>query len=186
MRPRRGARVDRYRTTGVLGRDVLIGITLDLHANVTRKMTELADIVVSEGPIRMSMSARPRLAAGIMRRTLAEIKPRTLRIDRPMLEEVNGGRTDIGPMVERIAKAKAYEKEAEVFAVMSMAASAMPISRRRRSDHLDLPGFSSATAPLPRGRPKTSPAALLEKISAVFPWRRPSRRLPPAMPTSAG
>lgn len=107
------------RLRAVLGRDVPIGITLDPHANVTRKMTELADIVVSYKTYpHVDVRETARLAAGIMRRTLAgEIKPVTLRIDRPMLEEVNGGRTDIGPMVERIAKAKAYEKEAEVFAV---------------------------------------------------------------------
>ncbi|MFX9093366.1 M81 family metallopeptidase, partial [Acinetobacter baumannii] len=57
-------------------------------------------------------------AAGILHRTMAgEIRPRTLRVHRPMLEEVNGGRTDIGPMVERLAAARAYEKEPDVFAV---------------------------------------------------------------------
>jgi microcystin degradation protein MlrC len=46
-----------------------------------------------------------------------EIKPRTLRVHRPMLDEANGGRTDIGPMIERIAQAVAYEKQPGVFAV---------------------------------------------------------------------
>lgn len=30
-----------------------------------------------------------------------EIRPRTLRVHRPMMGEVNSGRTDVGPMVER-------------------------------------------------------------------------------------
>jgi microcystin degradation protein MlrC len=34
-----------------------------------------------------------------------------------MLDEANGGRTDVGPMIERVAKAVAYEKEPGVFAV---------------------------------------------------------------------
>ena len=34
-----------------------------------------------------------------------------------MLEEANGGRTDIGPMVDRLARARAYEQQADVFAV---------------------------------------------------------------------
>jgi microcystin degradation protein MlrC len=34
-----------------------------------------------------------------------------------MLEEVNGGRTDIGPMIQRIAVARRYEEQADVFAV---------------------------------------------------------------------
>ncbi|MGO4406967.1 M81 family metallopeptidase [Bosea sp. RAF48] len=103
----------------VLGPKVPIGITLDPHANVTRKMTELADIVVSYKTYpHVDVRETGRLAAGIMQRTMAgEIRPVTLRAERPMLEEVNGGRTDIGPMVERIAKAKAYEQEADVFAV---------------------------------------------------------------------
>ncbi|WID96969.1 M81 family metallopeptidase [Bosea vestrisii] len=112
-----GELLERLRT--VLGTDVPIGITLDPHANVTRKMTDLADIVVSYKTYpHVDIRETGRLAAGIMQRTLAgEIRPVTLRVDRPMLEEVNGGRTDIGPMVERIAKAKAYEKEPDVFAV---------------------------------------------------------------------
>ncbi|MGX1791064.1 M81 family metallopeptidase [Bosea sp. NPDC055332] len=107
------------RLRAVLGRDVPVGVTLDPHANVTRKMTDLADIVVSYKTYpHVDVRETGRLAAGIMQRTLAgEIKPVTLRADRPMLEEVNGGRTDIGPMVERIAKAKTYEKETDVFAV---------------------------------------------------------------------
>lgn len=107
------------RLRAVLGPKVPIGITLDPHANVTRKMTELADIVVSYKTYpHVDVRETGRLAAGIMQRTMAgEIRPVTLRAERPMLEEVNGGRTDIGPMVERIAKAKAYEQEADVFAV---------------------------------------------------------------------
>lgn len=107
------------RVRAVLGPDVPIGITLDPHANVTRKMTELANIVVSYKTYpHVDVREIGKLAAGILQRAMAgEIKPVTLRAERPMLEEVNGGRTDIGPMVERIAKARAYEKEPGVFAV---------------------------------------------------------------------
>lgn len=112
-----GELLERVRT--VLGPDVPIGITLDPHANVTRKMTELANIVVSYKTYpHVDVRETGKLAAGIMQRTMkGEIRPVTLRAERPMLEEVNGGRTDIGPMVGRIAKAKAYETEAGVFAV---------------------------------------------------------------------
>lgn len=107
------------RLRAVLGKTVPIAVTLDPHANVTRRMTELAEIVVSYKTYpHVDMREIGRLAAGIMQRTLAgEIRPVTLRVDRPMLEEVNGGRTDIGPMVERIARARAYEQEPDVFAV---------------------------------------------------------------------
>jgi microcystin degradation protein MlrC len=40
-----------------------------------------------------------------------------LRVHRPMLDEINGGRTDVGPMIERIAKARAYEQQPGVFVV---------------------------------------------------------------------
>lgn len=107
------------RLRAVLGPHVPIGVTLDPHANVTRKMTALAQIVVSYKTYpHVDIRETGRVAAGILQRTMTgEIKPVTLRAERPMLEEVNGGRTDIGPMVERIARARAYEKEAGVFAV---------------------------------------------------------------------
>ena len=39
-----------------------------------------------------------------MHRTMeGEIRPRKICARRPMLEEVNGGRTDIGPMLDRLA-----------------------------------------------------------------------------------
>ncbi len=107
------------RLRAVLGPAIPIGVTLDPHANVTRRMTELAQIVVSYKTYpHVDIRETGRLAAGILQRTMAgEIHPATLRADRPMLEEVNGGRTDIGPMVERIARARAYEREPDVFAV---------------------------------------------------------------------
>jgi microcystin degradation protein MlrC len=103
----------------VLGRSVPIAITLDPHANVTGRMAELADIVVSYKTYpHVDMRACGRQAAEILRRTMAgKIAPATIRATRPMLEEVNGGRTDIGPMIGRIARARAYEQEPDVFAV---------------------------------------------------------------------
>ena len=57
-------------------------------------------------------------AGEILQRTMAgEIRPRTIRIARPMLEEVNGGRTDIGPMIGRFSKVRDYETRDDVFAV---------------------------------------------------------------------
>jgi microcystin degradation protein MlrC len=107
------------RLRAVLGKDVPIGITLDPHANVTRRMAALANIIVAYKTYpHVDVRESGLLAAGILRRAMSgEISPVTVRADRPMLEEVNGGRTDIGPMVARIARAKAYEQEPDVFAV---------------------------------------------------------------------
>lgn len=103
----------------VVGPDMPIAITLDLHANVTPKMCLLANIIVSYKTYpHIDMRARAKQAGEILQRTMkGEIRPRTLRVHRPMLDEANGGRTDIGPMIDRIAKAVAYEKQPGVFAV---------------------------------------------------------------------
>ena len=103
----------------VVGPDMPIAITLDLHANVTPKMCALANIIVSYKTYpHIDMRDCGRQAGDILERAMkSEIRPRTLRVHRPMLDEINGGRTDVGPMIERVAKAIAYEKNPGVFAV---------------------------------------------------------------------
>lgn len=107
------------RLRDLVGKEMPIAITLDPHANVSQQMCALADIIVSFKTYpHIDMRDTGRHAGEILHRTMAgEIKPRTIRVSRPMLEEVNGGRTDIGPMIKRIATARTYEKQAEVFAV---------------------------------------------------------------------
>ncbi|MCW8858306.1 MAG: M81 family metallopeptidase [Deltaproteobacteria bacterium] len=107
------------RIRSLVGKEMPIAITLDPHANVSKQMCELADIIVSfQTYPHIDMRDIGRRAGDILQRTMAgEIKPRTIFVSRPMLEEVNGGRTDIGPMIERNAAARAYEKQADVFAV---------------------------------------------------------------------
>lgn len=107
------------RIRSVVGDEMPIAITLDPHANVSKQMCNLADIIVSFKTYpHIDMRDTGRHAGEILHRTMAgEIKPRTIRVSRPMLEEVNGGRTDIGPMVERIAAARMYEEQPDVFAV---------------------------------------------------------------------
>jgi microcystin degradation protein MlrC len=107
------------RLRAVVGPRVPIAITLDPHANVSRQMCDLADIMVSFKTYpHTDMREAGRHAAQVLRRTMAgEIRPRTLRVSRPMLEEANSGRTDVGPMVDRIAQARAYEATPDVFAV---------------------------------------------------------------------
>ncbi len=107
------------RIRSLVGSEMPIAITLDPHANVSRRMCELADIIVSFKTYpHIDMRDIGRQAGDILQRTMAgEITPHTIRVSRPMLEEVNGGRTDIGPMIERIAAARTYEQQADVFAV---------------------------------------------------------------------
>ncbi len=107
------------RLRAVLGADVPVAITLDLHANVTVKMCDLAQIIVSYKTYpHVDMRAVAHHAGAILQRTmLGEITPRTLRAHRPMLCEANSGRTDIGPMIGRLARARAWEEKPDVFAV---------------------------------------------------------------------
>ena len=107
------------RLRAVVGPDVPIAITLDPHANVSRQMCELADIIVAFKTYpHVDMREIGNQAGEILHRTMeGEIRPRTIAARRPMLEEVNGGRTDIGPMLDRLASARGYEAEPDVFAV---------------------------------------------------------------------
>lgn len=103
----------------IVGAKLPIAITLDPHANVSRQMASLADIIVSFKTYpHIDMREIGHQAGEILHRTMdGEIKPKTILVSLPMLEEVNGGRTDIGPMIERLKLARAYEKQADVFAV---------------------------------------------------------------------
>lgn len=107
------------RLRAVVGSEIPIAITLDPHANVTQRMVELANIAVSFKTYpHVDMRACAVQAGQILHRAMAgEIAPRTLCVGRPMLEEVNGGRTDVGPMIERLAIARAHEQRPDVFAV---------------------------------------------------------------------
>ena len=101
------------------GPDMPIAVTLDPHANVTTEMCDLAQILVSFTTYpHVDIRATGRRAAELLQRTMTgDIHPSTLRFHQPMLEEANGGRTDLGPMIERHALARAYETRKGVYAV---------------------------------------------------------------------
>lgn len=107
------------RLRAALGPEVPIAITLDPHANVTKAMTREAQIIVGYKTYpHVDMRACGAHAASVLDRAMkGEIRPITVRACAPMLEEATGGRTDVGPMVERIARARAYETEPDVFVV---------------------------------------------------------------------
>ncbi len=102
-----------------IGPDVPICVTLDPHANVTVAMCDLAQILLSYTTYpHVDFRATGRRGAELLQRTMSgEIRPKTLRAHRPMLEEANGGRTDLGPMIERHALARAYEARKGVYAI---------------------------------------------------------------------
>jgi microcystin degradation protein MlrC len=107
------------RLRALTGDDIPIAITLDLHANVTTTMCELADIIVSYKTYpHIDMRETARHAGEILQRSLnREISPRSIRVSCPMLEEANGGRTDSGPMIEWIRAARDWEQRDDAYAV---------------------------------------------------------------------
>jgi microcystin degradation protein MlrC len=107
------------RLRAVAGPDVPIAVTLDPHANVTGAMCDLAQILVSFTTYpHVDIRATGRRVSELLQRTMSgDIHPRTLRAHRPMLEEANGGRTDLGPMIERHALARAYETRKGIYAI---------------------------------------------------------------------
>jgi microcystin degradation protein MlrC len=107
------------RLRAVCGAQIPIAITLDLHANVSQKMCDLANIIVSYKTYpHVDMRITGHHAASLLQSTLlGEIRPRTIRACCPMLEEVNGARTDEGPMIERLLAARDWEKRDDVHAV---------------------------------------------------------------------
>jgi len=107
------------RLRAIIGPDIPIAVTLDPHANVSVAMCDLAQILVSYTTYpHVDLRATGRRAAELLQRTMSgDIRPQTLRAHRPMLEEANGGRTDLGPMIERHALARAFEMRKGVYAI---------------------------------------------------------------------
>lgn len=107
------------RLRDVVGPDMPVAMTLDLHANVTPQMAALADIIVSYKTYpHIDLRERGVQAGRLLESTMAgKTRPKTLRADRPMLDDPNGGRTDTGPLVPLYARALAHEDEPGIHAV---------------------------------------------------------------------
>ena len=103
----------------ILGPDIPIAITLDLHANVSDRMAEHANIMVSYRSYpHIDMRERGLQAGELLQRAMSgEIKPRTVLARRPLLDGADGGRTDAGPMLELQALAAEFEQKSGVLAV---------------------------------------------------------------------
>lgn len=103
----------------VLPRRIPVAVTLDPHANVTAKMCEHADILISFKTYpHVDMREIAHHAGEILQQAMdGVIAPKTLLVRRPMLEEANAGRTDMGPMIEWIAQAREHENTAGALAV---------------------------------------------------------------------
>jgi len=95
-----------------------IAVSLDLHANVSVEMCRLADIMVSYATNpHVDMRETGAKAARLLDRMMkGEISPRVVLARCPMLEEVDGARTDTPRMAARLAALRDYEHRDDVFA----------------------------------------------------------------------
>lgn len=153
------------RLRAAVGPDLPVAVTLDPHANVSPGMCRDAQILVSYTTYpHVDIRSTGRRAAELLHGAMTgEIRPATLRAHRPMLEEANGGRTDMGPMIERHALARAFEARAGILAVSIN--GAFPCA--------DVP-FAGPTVLITHdaARPgPTPPLALAEEIAADI-WER--------------
>jgi microcystin degradation protein MlrC len=99
---------------GVVGPEVPIATTLDLHANATERMARNANALVSYRTYpHIDGYERATQAAALVQRAMAgEKKPRCLLVQPAMLEGAEHGRTTRpGLMLDLLAKADQFEQE---------------------------------------------------------------------------
>lgn len=107
------------RLRAIVGPDMPIAVTLDLHAMVTPAMVEQAQILVSYKTYpHIDMRQIGRKAGEILDATLrGAVSPRTLRVHIPMLDEANAGRTDVPDTAALYTDAAKHETEPGILAV---------------------------------------------------------------------
>lgn len=114
------------RLRAIVGPDMPIAVTLDLHAIATPAMVAQAQVFVSyktypHVDMRETGRHAGRLLDAAMR---GAARPVTLRAHRPMLDEANAGRTDVPQTAALYARARAHEDEPGIMAVSINAAFA--------------------------------------------------------------
>lgn len=113
----------------VIGPDVPVAITLDLHANVTDQMTEHADIICAYRTYpHIDQVATSLRAAAILDRTMkGEVKPTTVTVRRDTIDGLDDGRTTTeNPMTELLARADKLESQNDGVLLVSIHAGFTP------------------------------------------------------------
>ncbi len=102
-----------------LGPEVPVVVTLDLHANVTRRMADNASALIAYRTYpHIDQYERASQGAELLERAMqGEIRPKTVIARRPMLYGLDHGRTQRGPMAELIARSEVLEQNGEALVV---------------------------------------------------------------------
>src|SRR5205823_5362520 len=103
----------------ILGPDIPVVVTLDLHANVTQLMADNASALIAFRTYpHVDQYERAWQGAELLERAMqGEVRPRTVIARRPMLYGLDRGRHQQGPMAELIARGEALEAAGEALAV---------------------------------------------------------------------
>jgi microcystin degradation protein MlrC len=103
----------------ILGPQVPIVVTLDLHANVTRLMADNASALIAFRTYpHIDQYERAWQGAELLERAMrGAIRPRTVIARRPMMHGLDWGRTQRGPMAELVARGEALERAGKALAV---------------------------------------------------------------------
>jgi len=110
-----------------LGPQIPIVATLDLHANVTRKMADSANALIAFRTYpHVDMYERAWQGAELLNRAMrGEIRPFTVIARRPMLHGFDWGRHQSSPMSELLSRADAIEQRGEALAISICAGFAL-------------------------------------------------------------
>jgi microcystin degradation protein MlrC len=102
-----------------LGPEAPVVVTLDLHANVTRRMADNASALIAYRTYpHIDYYERAWQGAELLERAMqGEIRPRTVIARRPMLYGLDHGRTQRGPMAELIARGETLEQNGAALVV---------------------------------------------------------------------
>ncbi len=107
------------RIRAIVGPDLPIAATLDLHANATEAMAKQAQIWVTYKTYpHVDLRISGKRAGLLLDDAMAgRTKPTTIRRHVPMMDEANAGRSDVGPMVQEYEKARQEETEPGILSV---------------------------------------------------------------------
>lgn len=103
----------------ILGPDVPVIVTLDLHANVTQAMADNASALIAFRTYpHVDQYERAWQGAELLERAMqGEVRPKTVIARRPMIYGLDRGRHQKGPMAELIARGEALEAAGDALAV---------------------------------------------------------------------
>src|SRR3954468_6523945 len=103
----------------ILGPEVPVVVTLDLHANVTQQMADNASALIAFRTYpHIDQYERAWQGAELLERAMqGEVKPKTVIARRPMLYGLDRGRHRAGPMAELIARGETLEAAGDALVV---------------------------------------------------------------------